>query len=230
MKMMLIGGGEIGRGSTSYETVHIDQEIVSMTEKEHPNFLFIGLASSFSDSYYDVIKKIYQNLGCNTSYLKKNNYIHNPQIVVQKINDADIIYIGGGDTIKLLEKVDEYNLKPLLLKALEKGTVLAGISAGAILLSKEGYSDSYILRGESEHYSFIDGLSFCPYSICPHYEKDSLKTEELKEELRRSIREVFGIPNCVALKIIDQKISVIKDTDDTIYQLKYDQELIENKM
>ena len=57
-KLMLIGGGEVGRGNTSYETEKIDQEIVKITNKEHPNFLFIGLASSFSDSYYDIMKKI----------------------------------------------------------------------------------------------------------------------------------------------------------------------------
>ena len=73
MKLMLIGGGEIGRGTTPYETKEIDEEIVKMTEKEKPKMLFIGLANSFADSYYDYIKKIYKNLGCETMYLKKKN-------------------------------------------------------------------------------------------------------------------------------------------------------------
>ena len=60
-KYVLIGGGEIGRGNTNYETKEIDEEIVKLTNKEHPIFLFIGLASSHSDSYYDTIKKIYKN-------------------------------------------------------------------------------------------------------------------------------------------------------------------------
>ena len=38
----------------------LDEEIIKMTNKENPNFLFIGLASSYSDSYYDTIKKIYK--------------------------------------------------------------------------------------------------------------------------------------------------------------------------
>ena len=48
-KIVLIGGGNIGRGNTPYETKEIDEEIVKMTTKEHPNLLFVGLASSFSD-------------------------------------------------------------------------------------------------------------------------------------------------------------------------------------
>ena len=82
---MLIGGGNVGRGDTEYETSAIDKEIVKFSEKENPKFLFIGLASSFSDSYFKTIKKIYKELGCECSYLKKNNLINNPNIVEEKI-------------------------------------------------------------------------------------------------------------------------------------------------
>ena len=109
-RIVLIGGGDIGRGNTLYETKEIDEEIIKMTNKENPNFLFIGLASSYSDSYYDTIKKIYKDLGCNTSYLKKKNIINNPDITKNKILNADIIYIGGGDSIKLINEIKEYKI------------------------------------------------------------------------------------------------------------------------
>ena len=215
-KLVLIGGGEIGRGTTSYETKEIDEEIVKMTNKEHPNFLFIGLASSYSDSYYDIIKKIYKNLGCETSYLKKKNIINNPDITRNKITSADIIYIGGGDTIKLLNDIKEYNLEILLKEAYEKGTVITGISAGAIILSNEGFSDSLILRGESNNYSFIKGLNFTNINICPHYNQDIKKTKELEEQIDN--KEIYALENCTALKIIDNEISVLKSkTDKNIY-------------
>ena len=90
-KLMLIGGGDTGRGNTSYNTKEIDEEIVKMTEKENPNFLFIGLASSHSDSYYDTMKKIFRDLGCTPVYLKKSNLVNNPDIVKQKINDEMVV-------------------------------------------------------------------------------------------------------------------------------------------
>ena len=106
-KYILVGGGNVGRGNSLYETEIIDKEAVKLTGKDNPNLLFIGLASSFSDSYYDTIKKIYKDLGCNTAYLKKKNIINNPQIVIDKINNADIIYFCGGDSIKLVNDVKE---------------------------------------------------------------------------------------------------------------------------
>ena len=130
-KLVLIGGGDIGRGNTSYETKEIDEEIVKLTGIAKPNLLFIGLASTFSDSYYDTIKKIYKELGCECAYLKKKNIINNPDIVKEKINKADIIYIGGGDTVKLLNDIKEYKIDELLVEAYNRGCVLAGTSAGA---------------------------------------------------------------------------------------------------
>ena len=205
-RIVLIGGGDIGRGNTLYETKEIDEEIIKMTNKENPNFLFIGLASSYSDSYYDTIKKIYKDLGCNNSYLKKKNIINNPDITKNKILNADIIYIGGGDSIKLINEIKEYKIDTLLEEALNKKTVLAGISAGAILLSKEGFSDSLILRGESDKYSFLEGLNLININICPHYSLE--KSIQLKEQINN--REIYCLENSTALKIEDDSITIIK--------------------
>lgn len=212
-KIMLVGGGNIGRGDTLYETKEIDEEVVKMTGKENPNFLFIGLASSFSDSYYDIVKVIYKNLGCTPVYLKKKNILNNRDIVENKIKNADIIYFGGGDTIKLVDNLKEYNMVDLIKDAYESGTVLVGVSAGAIMLCKEGYSDSYKLRGESTSYDFVPGLSFLNISLCPHYEDDSERKKDLIEDLKNEEREVYALPNNTALKIIDDNYDVIKSDE-----------------
>mgnify|MGYP002868365211 CR=1 FL=1 len=221
-KLMLIGGGEVGRGNTTYETKEIDEEIVKMTEKTNPVFLFIGLASSFSDSYYDTMKKNYNKLGCTSIYLKKKNIINNPQIVKEKIEKADIIYIGGGDTIKLLDDIKNYKIDRLLIEAYQRGCVLAGLSAGAILLAKEGFSDSLILRKESKHYAWIKGLSLTNICICPHYHSTNEKTNELKKSLKENPKNVYSLENGTALKITDKKIEVIKAIkNNKVYQCSY---------
>lgn len=229
---ILIGGGEIGKGKTSYETKEIDEEIVKLTKKENPNFLFIGLASSYSDSYYDTIKKIYKNLGCTTIYLKKNNLIHNPKLVEEKIKNADIIYIGGGDTVKLLEGIKAYNLEPQLKEAYERGCIMVGISAGAILLSKEGFSDSKILRGESTKHEFIKGLDLVHISISPHYHANNQKEKELEEAIKNTEKKIYGIENKTAIKIIDNKINTIHTSKNhnvylCFYNKQYQEKMID---
>ena len=205
-KYVLIGGGNVGRGNTSYETEIIDNEIVKMTNKDKPNLLFVGLASSFSDSYYDTIKKIYKNLGCETSYLKKKNIINNPNIVEDKIKNADIIYFCGGDSLKLVTDIKNHLIDKLLEE--KDNCIFVGMSAGAILFSNKGYSDSLILRGEADKYDYVDGLGLVNISICPHYD-DNEKRKELKGELFDTI---YGIPSKTCLIIEDNKYRVLGDS------------------
>ena len=213
-KLVLIGGGDVGRGNTSYETDIIDRKIVKLTNKANPNFLFIGLASSFSDSYYDTMKKIYKDLGCTCAYLKKKNILNNRDIVEKKITDADIIYFCGGDTIKLVNDLKEYDLVSLLKNASDSGTVLVGMSAGAIMLSKEGYSDSLMLRDEADKYTFMDIV------ICPHY-NDISRKKELKEDLVNTDSKVYALDNGTALISIDNDISFISSKNNSNAYLVY---------
>ena len=220
MNCLLIGGGDYS---------FFSQEIVRSIKKETPIFLFIGLASNYSDAYYDKIKKIYQSLGCKCIYLKKKNILNNPHIVLDKISQADIIYIGGGDSIKLINEIKKYHLNDLLYDAYLRGVLMVGVSAGAILLSKEGFSDSYILRGEKDSYDFVEGLSFIDITICPHYEKDSSKELQLKEQLKDNNCTVYCLENNTALWFHNKEIEVIKG-ENSVYKYFYDKTFIEEKL
>ena len=176
-KFVLIGGGDVGRGNTSYETYNIDKRIVELTGKSNPNFLFCGLASSFSDSYFDTMKKIYKDFGCECVYLKKKNIINNPDIVKNKIESSDIIYFCGGDSVKLVNDLKEYGIDELLREKVKSDCVIAGISAGAIMCSNDGYSDSLKMRGERDKYDFVPGLGFVDISFCPHFVVDGERSK-----------------------------------------------------
>lgn len=223
-KFMLLGGGNVGRGTSSYQTKIIDEEIVKMTKKETPMFLFVGLASGFSDSYYDTMKKIYRELGCSCIYLKKKNILNNPNLVREKIFSADIIYFGGGDTLKLVQEMKQYGVDLLLTEVIKKDVVIAGMSAGAIMLCKEGYSDSLILRNESDRYDFIEGLNYLNISFCPHYNNNGSRYLELKADLVNSDRKVVAVEDGAALKIEDNRIEVVRSIEGAkAYNCYYDE-------
>ncbi len=208
-KLMLIGGGSNGHGTSPYETKEIDEEIVKMTNKANPVFLFIGLASKFSDSYYDIMKNIYQKLGCKTTYLKKKNIINNPDLVEKKISSADIIYMSGGDTTKLVNTLKKYHIDELLFKAVDKGCVLSGISAGAIAISKSGLSDYQITQNISDKYAFTDGLGILNIDISPHA-NDLKRIEDLKESLKNTNKKVLCLDEGTALKVENNKFTIVK--------------------
>ena len=225
MKLMLIGGGENGHGTTTYETKEIDKEIVKMTNKNNPTFLFIGLASSFSDSYYDIMKEIYKNLGCKTTYLKKKNIINNPDIVKNKITEADIIYMSGGDTKKLVDTLKEYKIDELIKEAQNRGCVIAGISAGAIAIANSGLSDYQILNNISNKYAFTEGLKLININICPHANKKE-RIDDLKELLKENNKEVICLENGTALKIENNTIEIIYSLNNKVKLISNTKEII----
>ena len=97
--------------------------------------MFIPTASDDSQGYIDVFNNIYgDKLGCITDTLLLINKDASDKDIKNKILSSDIIYVGGGNTSKMLDiwrkhKVDEY-----LGQAFEKGAILSGLSAGVYVL------------------------------------------------------------------------------------------------
>lgn len=90
-------------------------------------------------------------------------------ILEEQIKESNIIYLHGGDTMKLLEVLKKY---PKLKNMLEDKMVV-GESAGAYVLSRWFYSKS--AKGLHE------GLGFVPTATICHY--DGKNEEKLKEVL-----------------------------------------------
>src|SRR3989338_5960150 len=100
MKIVAIGGGEIGRPGYPVETTKIDKEIIALTGKTNPRLLFIPTASSDSELYYETVKKHFgKTLGCKTDVLYLINKDLSKKEIEQTIFGADIIYVGGGNTL-----------------------------------------------------------------------------------------------------------------------------------
>src|SRR3982751_892540 len=59
------------------------------------------------------------------------------------VAEQDVIYVGGGNTENLLAIWRVHGLDRVLREAWQRGTVLAGLSAGAICWFEAGVTDSF---------------------------------------------------------------------------------------
>ena len=179
-KIVAIGGGENGRGEHPYETGPFDREIVRLTGKDDPNFLFIGLANSFADSYYATMCDIFHGrLGCtHTDHLTEAD-LRDPDTLRRKMEWADFIYVGGGNTLRLMTLLRRYGGDRLLDEAYKRGTVLSGVSAGGICWCSCGNSDSRKFTSGSDQLIKVTGLGYLPVLFCPHYDAEPLRQTDL---------------------------------------------------
>lgn len=162
--IVAIGGGELRLN----ETLEIDRYIVKMSGKEVPLALFIPTASGESQGYVDVFNNVYgDTLGCKTDSLLFLTQNMSDTEIQNKISQADIIYVGGGNTQKMMEEWKSRNIDKYLKRAYENGTILSGLSAGSICWFKYGHSDSN--KDITGEYCFVEGIDLIHFLHCPHY-------------------------------------------------------------
>lgn len=203
-KLVMIGGGENGHHSTRYETAIFDKEIIELTNKQKPNFLFIGLANKYPDYYYEVMKGIYGGMyGCDTDYLTSED-IKDKATAQSKIDKANIIYVGGGNTLNLMKRLRKYEIDKMLVKAYEQDKILCGVSAGAICWCRYGQSDSR--EGTSIK---VRGLGLIDLLFCPHILTQPQRGEYLKNMMKTTYKIPAVALDRVALEIVDDKYRVL---------------------
>ena len=97
--IVAIGGGEIRTKGTAA----IDREIIRLSNKKNPKLLFIPTASSDSEEYWEHIQEYFGGfLKCKTDVLFLIKEHPSRAQIRKKIESADIIYVGGGNTLMMM--------------------------------------------------------------------------------------------------------------------------------
>lgn len=86
------------------------------------------------------------------------------------ILNASLIYVSGGNTLRLVTVLKNRGVDKLLKQAFAKQIPIAGSSAGAICWHQYGHSDSRRENHpENWQYIRVAGLGYFPALFCPHY-------------------------------------------------------------
>lgn len=225
-KIVAIGGGKNGRllsdgTKDPYETAPMDKEIIRLTEKEKPHFLFIAHSVPLEgqEFYFNTMKNIYGNMyGCECKDIKSNE-LENKERIQELVDWSDIIYEGGGNTLDMIKLWKETGFDKVLRNAWEIGKVMCGVSAGANCWFKECSSDSLQIKYGPEQpligvecIGLVDGL-FVPHCDTPG------RLENVKDLLKTSSQIGLSMSNCTALEIIDDKYRLIT-SDASDYNIK----------
>ena len=205
--IVAIGGGEIRPKGTE----DIDREIIRLSNSASPNVLFIPTASSDSQKYCRRFQEYFGKfLKCKTDVLRLVEEPPSAQQIERKMLSADIVYVGGGNTLYMMRVWRRLGVDKLLTVAYEKGIVLAGISAGAICWFDSGHSDSMSFYNPRDwKYINVKGLGFISGVHCPHYNGMTGGVPRRKD-FRDMIGRIGGvgiaIDNNCAIEFIDGRL------------------------
>lgn len=164
-------GGPVNRTFINY--------IITLTGKPRPKICFIPTANA--DWAYDIID--WYDLCHDLSVEPHVLYVWVSSYYTKKSFDEtllsmDTIIVGGGNTLNMIGIWKAQGIDTILLDALNKGTILAGSSAGSLCWFEKGITDS-----RPKELSVIDGLGFLKYSNCPHYSSEQGRKEIYEKEI-----------------------------------------------
>lgn len=204
--IVAIGGGQMAKGGTAA----IDREIVRLSNRMRPNILFIPTASSDSETYCENFREYFGGfLNCRTDVLFLTKDIRSKEQIRRKIFAADIVYVGGGNTLYMMRVWRRLGVDQILKAAYRKGTILSGISAGAICWFDSGHSDSMSFY-DAERWKYINvrGLGLISGIHCPHYNGMTRRVPR-RRDFREMIRKIGGIgiaiENNCAIEFVDDR-------------------------
>ena len=143
VRIVAIGGGEISRPGPPDGTLDLDAEVVRLAATRQPTVVFLPTATQDDAGYIAIVEEHYgRRLGCNVMPLLLYDRTVSNADIERSIRSADIIYVGGGNTLRMMKLWRRRGVDRHLVRAAHDGTVLAGISAGAICWCSYGVSDS----------------------------------------------------------------------------------------
>jgi dipeptidase E len=140
----------------------LDHFVVTLARRENPSVCFLATAAGDAESYIDSFYTSFRRLPCRPTHVPL--FARTPDLKTVLL-EQDVIYVGGGNTKSMLGVWREWEVPEVLRRAWESGTVLAGISAGAICWFETGVTDSW-----GTGLNPLPCLGFLPGACCPHYD------------------------------------------------------------
>ena len=170
-KIIAIGGGELRERTTLAIDEYIARLAKERAGENRANALFLPTASHDYMPYYNTFHKVYTGVfNIKTDVALTVFKEVDLEKLRAKFEKADVIYVGGGDTVFMIEHWKQSGMLSLLREAYERGVILAGLSAGAICWFSDIYTDSKsALGGEEERYAMFQGLGWLEGKVSPHY-------------------------------------------------------------
>jgi peptidase E len=131
-----------------------------------PRVLFLGTAAGDSERAQFKFYRSFTDIGCRPSSLAFFPFDMRRDYAAAAL-EADLIYVGGGNTVAMLAVWREFGFDQVLRQAYQSGTVLAGISAGANCWFEHYITDSIPGGGTRS------GLGLLPGTFCPHLDSEA---------------------------------------------------------
>ncbi len=177
-------------------------EAMRLSGKVRPRVLFVMTASGDNNGYLAASYQAMSRLSVEADHLSL--FTMPNQDVDEAVGRADVVWVGGGSVANLLAVWRLHGVDDAMRGAWERGTILAGVSAGSICWHVGGPTDSYgpTLRLETP------ALGLLPFGNGVHYD-----SEEQRRPLLHSLVGAGDLPTSYAT---DDRVGILYEGTEAV--------------
>jgi len=158
---------------------HAEAEIRALFEGAG-RILFVPFALHDQVGYWQVARKRFQSLGIEVDRLEEG------RDAPGQVRDASGIFVGGGNTFRLLDRLQRSDVLDVIRRRVTEGMPYMGSSAGTVIASPtlKTTNDMPIVQPAS-----FASLGFVPFQINPHYLDPDPSSSHMGETREQRIKE-----------------------------------------
>lgn len=205
MKLVLYGGGHAEENHT------LDENLYYLIERRNPKFTYIPSSSYQSEIEFREIIRQYSYYGIKKFMLFPID-IHFDETFLNEVLSSDVIFLGGGNTYFFLKTLRQKKLIPKLKKFVQDGGVLAGLSAGAILMTPNvdtaGYPD-FDKDDNDVGLRNLNAMRLVNFEFFPHYRNSPRYYEELIHQSAQTVHPVYASPDGAGIVVNGEMVSFV---------------------
>jgi len=205
MKLVFYSGGD------EKENLTLDYSFLELIDKKNPVITFIPSSSYLSEQEFKSFVRHY-------SKFKITRFIYFPidvpfdKIIFSEVMRSDAIHMAGGNTFYFLNSLRKAKLLPQLKKFAEKGGVLSGLSAGAIMMTENiemaGYPD--FDRDENiVNVKNLSALNLVDFLFFPHFKNSPRYDAVFNKYTRSTDKIIYACPDGAGIVVKNDEIRFI---------------------
>lgn len=198
-QIIAIGGGSF---ASEPDNPALELYVLDQARTRNPSVCFVPTAAGDATTYVAKFYAAYTRLRCRPTHLP---FFERTPDLRKLLLAQDVIYVGGGNTKSMLGVWREWQMPQILRQALHAGTVLAGISAGAICWFETGITDSWAGR-----LAPLPCLGWLPNACCPHYDGEKERRPAVRELVSKGlVPETLALDDGAAAHFVGRKLKRI---------------------
>lgn len=151
-----------------------------------PKAAYIGASNGDAPEFYSIFEAAMEGIDIRNCKMIRSSF---PAEDKSFLNEADIILLGGGDVEMGWTVLTERGIKEQIMRRYYEGTILIGISAGAVQLGLCG-----LIEREQSFDGLIETLQLVPFIIGAHEEKQGWERLKRTLQLLNGAAKGIGIP------------------------------------